>query len=421
MLSVDEPTVQERRSPRRIHLVTSAGFPNYGDELITALWLRRLAECAPDAEVWVDTHSPGLSSVLLDGLHPKARFVDTLWRLCWAAPSEQPWEVAAWVDQAVSDVGRAPRWALATEQLRTADLVHIIGGGYLHGEWPRHVGLLSGALAASRVSGARTVLTGQGLAPASVDSAALLAALAGRFDVVDLRDEASEQLLRDGGVGHAKLTCDDAFLGLGQLPIPPNGDLPGFMLCAQADMLSVDRSSLARLVLDTLRAWHVRPDNLGVVEGIPGIDREIWAMLEYQLPGARFYPFAEIWREGLPVAAGQTWLSTRFHPHLMAAAAGASGAAIPVSPGSYSTKHRSLINQGSRWTVADDLVVPELPTAGGFPAEVVRHHHAAKLRVALDVYGPPVVGRAQRLDRHDGVSAIGVGRSRLWDRPRRAR
>lgn len=406
-----------RHGPRRIHLVTSAGFPNYGDELIAALWLRQLAQRVPDAEVWVDSANPGPASVLLDGLHPRARFVDTLYRLCWAAPTEQPWEVAAWVDQTVGDVGRAPRWALATELLRTADLVHVIGGGYLHGEWPRHVGLLSGALAAARMSGARTVLTGQGLAPAEPDLAALLTALVGRFDLVDLRDEASEQLLRDGGVGHAELTCDDAFLGLGGPPVPPAGELPEFMLCAQSDMLSVDRAGLARLILETLRAWRVAPENLGVVEGIPGTDREIWALLEYQLPGARFYPFSEIWRAGLPVAPGQTWLSTRFHPHLMAAAAGASGVAVPVSQGYYLTKHRSLINQGSRWTVAEDLAVPELPTGGGFPAETVRRHHAEKLRIALDVYGPPVSGRAKRAE----SAVVGAGLARLWERPRRTR
>ena len=423
MPSVESITTPQRPALQRIHLVASAGFPNYGDELITALWLRQLARRAPEAEVLVDTPSPGLSAVLLDGLHPNARFVDTLWRLCWAAPTEQPWEVAAWVDQAVGNVGMAPRWALATEQLHTVDLVHIVGGGYLHGEWPRHLGLLSGALAVSRISGARTVLTGQGLAPASVDSGALMAALASRFDVVDLRDEASEQLLRSGGVEHARYSCDDAFLGLDRLPAPPNQPTPQFMLCAQSDMLSIDRPSLARLILDTLRAWRVAPENLGVVEGIPGVDREIWALLEYQLPGARFYPFSEIWRDGLPVSADQTWLSTRFHPHLMAAAAGASGAAIPVSPGYYQTKHRSLISQGSRWTVAEDLTVPELPTAGGFPPEVVQRQNAEKLRIAQEIYGLPVGGTDLRVAPPDARS-LGMAESarpKLWDRSRRAR
>jgi len=409
-MSSSEP-LGERRGPRRVHLIASSGYPNYGDELITAIWLRRIAEQLPDAEVWVDTPSPGLSSVLFEGLHPRVRFVDTLWRLCWAAPSEQPWEVAAWVDGAVGDVGRAPKWALATEALREADLLHVIGGGYLHGEWPRHVGLLSGVLAAARLSGARTALTGQGLAPVLPDTAPLLAELVRRFDVVDVRDEASEAALREGGVEHAELTCDDVFLGLADPAAHIRPGVPRFMLCAQADMLAGTRTELAGLVARTLRAWEVDPAELGVVEGIPGLDREVYALLEYQLPGARFYPFSEIWRDGLPVAPGQTWLSTRFHPHLVAASVGASGAALPVSPGYYLTKHRSLVNQGSRWTIVDSPGVPPLPTQGGFPPEVVRALHAAKTRLADRVYGVPLAAPTSAPPR---LPADAAERSRRW-------
>jgi polysaccharide pyruvyl transferase WcaK-like protein len=411
-------------SPRRIYLVSTAGFPNYGDELITAHWLRQLAERAPDADVWVDCPSPGLASVLLDGLHPRARFVDTLYRLCWEAPSESPWEVAAFVQQAVDEPGRAPRWAEGVELLRGADVVHLVGGGYLHGEWPRHVGLVAGAVAAIRHSGGRAVATGLGLAPVAEEVAALLCGLADRFEVVDLRDEASGAVLRGGGVGHARVSCDDAWLGLGPgtSAVPTNSapDLPGFMLSAQSDMLTVDRSRLAGLILETLRAWRVAPENLGVVEGIPGVDREIYALLEHHIPGARFFPFAHIWRDGLPVAAGQTWLSTRFHPHLMAAAAGASGVAIPVSPDYYLTKHQSLIAQGSRWSVAKELTVPDLPTAGGFPAEVVRRQHTEKAELATAVYGP-VIRPASVVDRRAPGPAndAATARSRLWDRRRR--
>ncbi|MGH3910802.1 MAG: polysaccharide pyruvyl transferase family protein, partial [Pseudonocardiaceae bacterium] len=67
------------------YLVGATGFPNYGDELIARGWLRYLVEVAPDADVWLDCHSPGPARILLDGVHPRARFVDTLWRLCWEA------------------------------------------------------------------------------------------------------------------------------------------------------------------------------------------------------------------------------------------------------------------------------------------------------------------------------------------------
>ena len=46
-------------SGRRIYLVGSTGFPNYGDELVASQWLRYLAEHEPDAEVWLDSPAPG--------------------------------------------------------------------------------------------------------------------------------------------------------------------------------------------------------------------------------------------------------------------------------------------------------------------------------------------------------------------------
>src|SRR5919107_3221370 len=97
------------------YLVGPTGYPNYGDELIAAAWLRHLAQVAPDADVWLDCHSPGSAQVLFDGLHPRVRFVDTLWRLCWHAPSEGPCEVAAWVQRAVHDPSLAPRWTAGIE------------------------------------------------------------------------------------------------------------------------------------------------------------------------------------------------------------------------------------------------------------------------------------------------------------------
>ncbi|HEY4007741.1 MAG TPA: polysaccharide pyruvyl transferase family protein [Pseudonocardia sp.] len=411
--------------PRRVYLVATAGHPNYGDELILAGWLRALARRLPEAEVWVDCPSPGGASALLDGIHPGARFVDTLWRLCWFAPSEEPWGLAAWVQHAVNDLGRAPRWVAGVEVLREAAVVHVVGGGYIHGGWPRHIGLLAGAVAATRRTGARAVLTGQGLVPAPPHSAALLAALAAECEVVDLRDQASAELLRSAGVEHARHSCDDAFLDLpAAARRDPSAAAPEFMLCVQSDMLAVDRSRLADLVLATLRAWRVAPDNLGVVECLPLVDREVFSLVEHQLPGARFYPFAEVWRDGLPAAPGQTWLSTRFHPHLVAAASGAGGVAIPVSPDYYLTKHHSLRALGSGWRVlegnADAWSVPELPSGGGFSAEVIARCHAEKAQLADAVYGaapqpaPPVGDGAA------GPEPV-AARGRAWSRqsPRR--
>jgi polysaccharide pyruvyl transferase WcaK-like protein len=385
-----EPADRAESGARPLYyLGAPAGFPNYGDELILAGWLRWLAETAPEADVWVDTHSPGPASVLLDGLHPRLRFTDVLWRLCGEAPSDDPWEVASWVQAAVHNPGMAPRWYYGIELLSRADVVHLVGGGYINDVWPRHVGVVAGAAAAVRRSGGRAAMTGQGLLPVADGVAPLLRALADRFDIVDVRDEATATLL---GVNQG---VDDAFLALGP-HCYSDEDAPEVLLCLQSDLLEVGAGKLAAAVLNMLRSWKVQPEQVGIVEGIPRVDRDVYALFEHELPGARFYPFPDVWNKGLPVSRQQTWISTRFHMHLVAAAAGASGVAISVRPDYYATKHRSLASLGSRWTLVDDLdavvagSVPERPRSGGFAPEALGEFRQAKRDLAKSVYAPVI-------------------------------
>lgn len=385
-MPVPDSTTSSAESPRRAlyYLVAPVGHPNYGDELITASWLRHLAETAPDADVWVDTHSPGPAAVLLDGLHPRAKFTDTLWRLCWEAP-EDPWQAAAWVREAVNNPGMMPRLHHGIELLASVDVVHVVGGGYINKLWPKQIGLLAGAAAAVERSGGRAAMTGQGLLPASDDVAPLLRALADRFEVVEVRDDASAELL-DVPVG-----LDDAFIGIGPHLYEDTEDVPEVMLCLQSDLVEVGVGKLAGAVLSMLRAWKIPPEKIGVIEGVPRVDREVFALFERELPGARFYPFSHIWAHGLPVSPGQTWISTRFHLHMLAAAAGASGVAVSIHPDYYATKHRSLAALGSNWTLLEDLgQVPDRPEAGGYSPEALAGFKKAKKDLAKTIYAPVV-------------------------------
>ncbi len=373
------------------YLVSTAGFPNFGDELILRGWLRYLAAVVPHAEVWVDTHSPGPTALLVGDAHPRVRFTDTLWRLCWEAPSEDPWEVAAWVQHALRNPGMAPRWHQGIVLLGRVDVVHVIGGGYVNAIWPRHIGLLAAAAAAAEHAGGRAAMTGQGLSPASAGSAPLLVALAERFEVVEVRDAPSARLL------DVPLGVDDAFLTLGHGVITPEQAWPDqpppeVMLCLQSDLNELGTSNVAGAVLTMLRRWRVPPERVCVVEGIPRVDREVFALIEHELPGARFYPFADVWNRGLPLSAAQTWISTRFHLHMAAAAAGASGVAIAISRDYYRTKHQSLLDLGSGWTLVDDCAdtaaLPARPRAGGFDRHTVERLRKDKLQLAKAIYAP---------------------------------
>lgn len=371
----------QQRAPV-IYLVGTSGNPNYGDELITATWLKYLARVAPNSEVWVDCPNPGPSAVLLAHLHPRARFTDTFWRLSWEAPADGPWEVASFVQHAINNPGLAPRWVAGIELAARADVVHVIGGGFVNGIWPRHIGLLAAAVAAVRRSSGRAVMTGQGLWPVAEEAQPLLRNLVAQFTTADVRDDSSASLIGAG----ASMTGDDMFFGIDQSLYRPD-DLREIMICVQSDMLDVSVPALAGFLLDTLRTWGVRPEQVGIIEGIPRVDREVFALVEHDLPGARFYPFSEIMDAGLPAAAGQRWLSTRFHMHLMAAAVGAHGVAVSINSNYYTNKHRSLIERGSGWSLSEGLQIPAVPTGGGFSADALRETQEQKVKLASSIYG----------------------------------
>lgn len=367
-----------------LYLVGTSGHPNFGDEFIAASWLRFLARIRPDADVWLDCPGPGLASHLFDGLHPRLRTTDTLWRLVFETTDMDPTAAQAHVDRVVTTLG-SPRYDLGLLGARRASSVHFVGGGYLSSVWPHHAHLLRAALRLRESSGARLVATGLGLAP-TTDADGVRDAL-GSFDHVTVRDAPSARLSR------AARAPDDAFLGLPRLAgytgTPVEGPADGEVwVCLQSDMAGPG-------VLDdavaAVRAALTGPDLAGrtvrYLEAIPGADRTAFERLSDLIPEENFVPFTRVWQEGFPGRPGQTWLTSRFHHHLLAAACGAEGTALEVSSDYYRVQHRSLLDMGTGWSVTPvgdgTAAAPERNAT--FPETAARLHRT-KLREAEELY-----------------------------------
>ena len=408
-----------------MYLVAPAGHPNHGDEQLLAGWLRFLRFARPGTPVVVDCHTPGQAAVLHHAEHPDVIFTDTLWRL--ASEHSDAAEVVAFCRRAVGDLGVRPALASGVDLLRGASVVHLIGGGYVNDQWPHHLGVVAAAGEAGRAAGARVVATGQGFVPCA-DAGRLADALRD-FDLVAVRDAASAELLAGTSVP-VRHVADDGWLALSTAGGVDAGGHPVYsadpdacrdlVLCAQSDL--VEPEALADAVARILAEWKLPGERITVVESIPGGDRVVWdevcaramaasvagagggegedgdddevgrALADLDLPRARFVPFQELWATGLPVRPGQVWLTTRFHPHLFAAARGASGVAIRSGSAYYDVKHGSLAAAGSPWVsvapsdVVVDSVVPPLPTAGGFASSAVSALIAAAESLAGEVY-----------------------------------
>lgn len=396
-----------RRKARRafefhdlIYLVGPAGAPNYGDEVITEAWLRYLARHRPLATVVVDSGRPSSANLLLRQANPRAIFVNTLWELMLHAETtttnpdvdpERPWE---WVADAASRFGVAPAEGSGIELLLRAKTIHLVGGGYVNRVWPHHVALVAAIAQVSRVTGARAVATGQGLMPPleGAGQERLLADIA-QFDVFDVRDRPSRELVAQ--IGSHTFHGDDAWLSPRLKHPVPRMQSGEVVLCAQSDLTedfqrgeATGAEALAGLLTEILDAWNVPGDKVTVVEAMPGRDMAVPVLMGDRLAGSRTVPFLDLWRDGLPTGRGGTWLSTRFHPHLLAAAAGDSGVAIVPKPDYYGTKHASLTGIGSRWTVLSgpDAPLPDWPSSGGYSPGDVDAAVADKRALARELY-----------------------------------
>lgn len=411
-----------------VYLVAPAGNPNHGDEQLLAGWLRFLRHRLPGRPVVVDCHTPGQAAVLHHSEHPDVLFTDTLWRLAGQRAEVGAAAAVEFARRAVAELGTDPAVDSGIDLARSASVVHLIGGGYVNDQWPHHLGVAAGAGELGRLSGARVVATGQGLLPCG-DPALLADALRG-YDLVTVRDSGSLALLAGSGVP-VRHVGDDGWLALsapGDLDAVTGGrhliDHPVYsadadacrdvILCAQSDL--TDPVAVADTVARVLADWAVPGERVSVVEAIPGGDRVVWdlvcararaavgggagsdgdddevghALADLQLQRARFVSFREVWAGGLPARPGQVWLTTRFHPHLFAAARGASGVAVRTGSAYYDVKHGALADAGSPWASVGvgDRCLPALPTAGGFDPKAVAAHVRGAEALAEDIYPP---------------------------------
>lgn len=376
------------RSRRTIYLVSTAGHPNYGDEVILRRWLRLLARTEPDADVWVDSPAPGPTATLFAGEHPRLRTTDTIYRLAWEAPEEKARDAAEFVRLALDEPGEAPRWIPGIELLRTVDVFHVVGGGYVNTIWPRHLGVVAAASWVSRNTRARVGATGLGLLPCTDDALDVWREAAPRFDVLTVRDSASAELLT--GLGRpTEPSPDDVFLGGLRSTYRPRADRsPDLMVCVQSDMYTGPYEPVIDLVRTVLRDWGAASRSVGFVECIPRGDRVVYDALREELPHARFYPLWEVLADGFPARPGQRWISSRYHPHILAASAGAEGVALSLSDDYYGVKHAAVRDLGSEWSVVrlGDTITDPGP-AGTLP-ERAEQYAAELLRTARELYRP---------------------------------
>ncbi len=367
-----------RADTETIYLVSTSGFPNYGDEASTAGWLRFLATARPEADVWLDCNDPGLSSVLFEGLHPRLRVTDMVWRLARETVEMTPEEGDRHVDVRLRDLG-SPRFDLGLLALREATTYHLVGGGYVNDLWPHHVQLLRAGLRLKELSGTRLVATGIGLTPLTRSEE--LKEIFAAFDHATARDAPSAEA---AGIA---LSADDSLLGLDRVTGFKRGGHTGggargdVWVCLQSDRITgEDLETAIAAVRELLAGPRFAGRTVRYLEAIPGVDRIAFDRLADLIDEANFVPFVDLWRNGFPGGQDQTWVTSRFHLHLLAAATGAEGVVVEPDEQYYRPLHASLLEAGTGWAVspASSPSLPEPSVSARFRGVAAAAHEAKR-------------------------------------------
>ncbi|WP_431778335.1 polysaccharide pyruvyl transferase family protein [Microbacterium aurantiacum] len=357
-------------------------MPNFGDEFITRAWLDWLARHHPDVPVWLDCIEPGRASHLFQDAHPRLRTTNTLWHLAFAGAGPSLSQGADYVGYLVRELG-SPRFDAGLEFLRSVRSVHLVGGGYLNALWPHQLLLLPALAALHTEFGVPIHATGQGLMPVAEHGADVVQ-WTRMFSTFEVRDRASAELLStDTGI-------DDAFLAfMNPRPVFAEEPAPDVMLLLQGDFAESYRDSLLDQTLDFVAALPSGV-SVGVAESLPPDDGWLIRALETRGVRVEAYPFLRLWKGGFPGRSGQSWLTSRFHFHLLAAASGASGTAVSTHPDYYGVKHGSLLDLGTGWSFADAAAtrLPSPHRSAQFSQRAtLKRLGGQKAEIARSIYG----------------------------------
>ncbi|QXN62359.1 polysaccharide pyruvyl transferase family protein [Serratia fonticola] len=337
---------------KTFYLISAAGMPNFGDDMLTRYWVQYLQTRFPGCTIYLDA----VDSVVASELFPTVKCVDYVWRLAQALGDEGS------VQDKFSDPYALPtRERLMTKVFDAADSIHLLGGGYINELWGANARLMELAGYFAEKHELACYATGLGLQPLSADNANKFAPFIRQFNLFDVRDQASYDVLEPLSIPGLSFTGDDYFA----FPEHPIGSLseheqPTLHLCIHTELsengvLTENLLALIQQAVSLFSEQHPAA-TIKFYEFRPGSDGVFFQRVMQCFPQAVFTPFEDIWRNGLQFAANDFCISSRFHFQVIAASLGIAGIALSWSD-YYDNKFASL-QQMSDWPI----VTPDVST-----------------------------------------------------------
>ena len=341
-----------------IYALGGSGVPNYGDELIAKYWLNIIRDRFPEKRMVLECTSPSVSTLNLQPENWKASHVSFIKSIASERAAPDFWGNVERGYKFIHRKGfqRMVRMSGLEEAIAGAEVFHLIGGGYINQNWP-HTGFLLGFAGSLRSQfGTRVVGTGLGIMPISPPPNAhrrMFRRVLDGFEFLESRDaEGANFLVSQTGLsGVARHGLDDTFImparsspnTTGARKLHISCFLQGKNLAELISCLADRKSDIAKQFSEVV-FWNCAPHR----------DHQAATAFRELFPEMKELSLWELIGD-FPVSSQDFMITTRFHPHLLAARAGASGYFVESGGAYYQTKHGSVLELGSPFRPISDI------------------------------------------------------------------
>ncbi len=341
-----------------IYLVSGSGAPNYGDELILSMWIRFIQNSRPTENLVVDTHIPA-NTHRCHELSGPLIVTDNVWQIAKNVGEKLDFWDAFEVGSNFFNQGHYKNFS-ETNFVSVAEnitIFHIHGGGFISTRQPKAGFLLGLAQSLSRTFATKIYGTGLGIEPFDLppDKHKVIRQLLDTFSLFECRDTVSAKKLSQvfGSELHMPCGLDDNYLE--KLKIHPSA------LCDREPAMHLSFSwplpkACDEKIFDEINKMRDKYPHVLVWQSYPWKERETIIRLVRHLGHVQVFSTEELTKNGAPVRPGDFMLTTKFHPHFVAARLGCTGNFISNSV-YYDVKHESVSSLGSPFSRFEDKII----------------------------------------------------------------
>lgn len=340
-----------------LYLVGAGGGPNFGDDLIGRVWVEYLTKKYPNRTIWLDTRNAGVTAGYFSK-YKNVKAVDTFWKLrnLSASAGENIEDRIEWLNKKIKHLG-TPKYDIHLKNIeKNVESIHFVGGGYVNSMWSANLLLFAqAAFLKEKNLSIKVYITGAGLTPTSDNFSHMFKKITKTFDFIEGRDsQTAKELNVTKGIDDVWMSFSDKFQD--NKPVwKRNAVNPNIMLLIQKDFNSGKEQSLLETAVDIIRHQpnFSSDTTIGVAEAIPAKDYWVFPAVKKEFPdnNISFYSFQNLWENGFPAGENTTWITTRFHYHLIGSSFGSRGIVLTTGSKYYDVKHMSLINNGTGWNI----------------------------------------------------------------------